>query len=268
LRLISICPSNTELLAYLGVTSQLIAIDNDSDWPEDINHLPRVGQDLSIDMDKVEQLKPDLVIASLSVPGMERNIAQLEQRGIPHLVLNPNSLQDIANDLLTLGKAIREEEKAKEVVEHYNSFITTYKQLATTISTRPTLYWEWWPKPVFTPGKTNWLTEISELAGCKNSFDDYEVASFQTDWETVHRKNPNHICLVWVGVKESKMNRDLIRNRPNWGTLNAVKNDQIHILQESLYCRPSPRLLLGLKKLASIVHPDVFPIDDDQDSFF
>ena len=83
MKLISICPSNTELLGYLGLTSSLIGVDNYSDWPEEVSSLPRLGSDLNIDMDKVEELQPDLVLASLSVPGMERNIEELEKRKIP-----------------------------------------------------------------------------------------------------------------------------------------------------------------------------------------
>ena len=106
MKIISICPSNTELCAYLGIEDQLIAIDDYSDWPDSIQALPRVGPDLSINLDLVQELEPDLVLASLSVPGMEKNIEGLEERGIPHLTFNPQSLEDIANDLLTLGSAV------------------------------------------------------------------------------------------------------------------------------------------------------------------
>ena len=85
MKLVSICPSNTELLAYLGLIDQLVAVDDFSDWPRSINTLPRLGPDLSIDMDKLESYEPDLVLASLSVPGMEKNIAELEKRKIPHI---------------------------------------------------------------------------------------------------------------------------------------------------------------------------------------
>ncbi len=74
MRIVSLCPSNTELLVYLGLKNQIVGIDNYSDWPQSIQDLPRLGPDLSIDMDKTAALKPDLVVASLSVPGMEKNI--------------------------------------------------------------------------------------------------------------------------------------------------------------------------------------------------
>ncbi len=265
MRIISICPSNTELLHYLGLIDQLIAVDDFSDWPVSVQSLPRLGPDLSINMDKVEQLKPDLVLASLSVPGMEKNVDELQKRGIPHIVLNPNSLEEIAQDLITVGKYTNRTKEAAQVVNKYNQFIIEYAQISKGIYNRPTLYWEWWPKPVFTPGKLNWLTYISDLAGASNLFEDVELASVQTDWEDVLNRKPNHICLAWVGVRQDKVNPSTVKKRPGWVNLEAVKSNNIHILEEALYCRPSPRLLLGLKKLASLVHPEHFPINDGHD---
>lgn len=72
MRLISICPSNTELVAYLGLVDQLVGVDDFSDWPIAVKNLPQLGPDLSINMDALEALEPDLVLASLSVPGMEK----------------------------------------------------------------------------------------------------------------------------------------------------------------------------------------------------
>lgn len=264
MRLISICPSNTEMLAYLGLTNQIVAIDDYSDWPQEVNSLPRLGPDLSIDMDKLESYQPDLVIASLSVPGMEKNVEELQRRKIPHITLNPNSLEEIAECLLLLGKVTNTAEKATNVVTSFRSFIQEYAQIAKSVSPQK-LYWEWWPKPVFTPGKTNWLTEISLLAGGLNVFADIEKANVQTTWEDVFSRKPEHICLVWVGVKQEKMNPKLVKSRPNWDELPAIREGRIHLLEEPLYCRPSPRLLLGLKKLATILHPNTFPKGDDTD---
>jgi len=265
MRIISICPSNTELLVYLGMTDHLIAIDDYSDWPSSIRTLPRVGPDLNINIDLVEQLSPDLVLASLSVPGMEKNVAELQKRNIPHIVLNPNSLEEIANDLLTVGNVLGVKEKAEHVFQRFNNFINEYRQLANTVNGRAPLYWEWWPKPVFTPGKLNWLTDISLLAGGFNIFSDVEQASVQSDWESVKERNPEHICLAWVGVRTEKVNPDIVRKRAGWDEIEAVKNNRIYVLEEALYCRPSPRLLLGLKKLAALLHPHVFPPHDGID---
>ncbi|MGS2778067.1 cobalamin-binding protein [Robertmurraya sp. GLU-23] len=260
MKLISICPSNTEIMAYLGLTSSLIGVDDYSDWPEEIKELPRLGPDLNINMDKVEELQPDLVLASLTVPGMERNIEELEKRNIPYVIVpNPTSLQAVADSLLFVGKATNSLEKATIAYEKFTSQIRDYKALSEKVEIPKSIYWEWWAKPVFTPGANNWLTEISQLAGGHNIFSDHEEASVQTDWDEVRRRNPDVISVVWVGVQKEKVNLKVIFKRPEWDQMNAIQNQQLYILDEPLFCRPSPRLLLGLAKIASLLHPDIYP---------
>ncbi|WP_299087414.1 cobalamin-binding protein [uncultured Metabacillus sp.] len=259
MRLISICPSNTELVAYLGLTDHLVALDDYSDWPQEISHLPRLGPDLSINIDLLETYKPDLVLASLSVPGMEKNVDELINRNIPHIVFHPQSFQDIAENLKTLGNLMGKEKETSHAIKDYQHTLDTYRQIAATIEKPKTVYFEWWPNPIFTPGKINWLTELSQLAGAKNIFDDVELASVKTTWEDVYNRNPEHICLSWVGVKQSRMKREHVLKREHAANLEAVKNDHIHLLEESLFCRPSPRLIEGLKQLAHLLHPALFP---------
>ncbi|SES97646.1 iron complex transport system substrate-binding protein [Salinibacillus kushneri] len=259
MRLVSICPSNTEMIEYLGLTEFLVGVDDYSDWPEFVKTLPSLGPDLDIDMDKVESLDPDLVLASLSVPGMEKNVEELERRNIPHIVLNPNSLEEIGENLLFVGQHLGVSQKAKEVYQSYKNIISEYRARSDRMKEKKSIYWEWWPKPIFTPGKTNWLTEISELAGTYNIFATENQASVQTTWNDVKERNPDIICMVWVGVKTEKMNPDLVRRRPQWEQMKVIKDNQIFVLDESLFCRPSPRLLEGLEKLGSLLFPDIFP---------
>jgi iron complex transport system substrate-binding protein len=265
MRLISICPSNTELVYYLGLCEQLVGVDDFSDWPSTVSNLPKLGPDLNINMDKVEALKPDLVLASLSVPGMEKNVEELKKRKIPHVIFNPQSLSDIRNDLFTLGKATGSEEKAAEVIQRYDEFVSTYKKIASTITNKKTIYWEWWPKPLFTPGRINWLTEISELAGGANIFADQNVASYQPAWEEVLEKDPEVFCLVWVGIEEKNMKPALIKKRERSVELQSVQSETIFTMEEALFCRPSPRLLLGLNRIASLLHPNLYPAYKDED---
>ncbi|SIS60657.1 cobalamin-binding protein [Salimicrobium flavidum] len=260
MRLISICPSNTELAVYLGLKESLVGVDDYSDWPEEVLSLPRLGPDLSIDMGMVEELRPDLVLASLTVPGMEKNIEGLEERNIPYVIVpNPTTLTEVGDCLVFVGEATETKEKALELKEKYVSILDHYQRLSTQVTDTKTVYWEWWPKPIFTPGAENWLTEISELSGSRNVFQDKQVASVQTDWEDVRSRDPDVICVVWVGVQHEKVNTKVIHSRERSEEMRAIKNDQLYVLEEPLFCRPSPRLLLGLVKVASILHPTVYP---------
>lgn len=266
MRIISLCPSNTELVAYLGLSENLVGVDDYSDWPKEVNILPKLGPDLSIDMNKVESLQPDLVFASLTVPGMEKNVEALQQRKIPHLVVpNPTSLSSIGEQLLLLGRKTNKVEKGKEISTKFYQLIDEYHQLSKKVAIKKTIYWEWWPKPIFTPGKTNWLTEISELAGGTNIFKDYEAANVQTDWEEVRKRNPDVINLVWVGVGKEKVNASVVMKRPSWREMKAIKNKQLHVLGEPYFCRPSPRLLIGLSKLGHLLHPALYPVYKEGD---
>src|SRR3970040_1535443 len=103
-RIVSLTCSNTEILFALGLRAQVVGVDDWSDFPLEVRSLPKVGPDLKIDMTKVVALEPDLVLASLSVPGMERNLPGLERLGLPFLVLEPRSLADLFTDIETTSR--------------------------------------------------------------------------------------------------------------------------------------------------------------------
>jgi iron complex transport system substrate-binding protein len=247
----------------MGLTSNIVGVDNYSDWPVEINGLPRLGSDLNIDISAVEALQPDLVLASLTVPGMEKNIAGLKERGLPFITLNPKSLSDIGDNMLEVGNATGQDVIAQAAYRKYYTLLEQYAEFGRKIEERPLLYWEWWPKPVFTPGGANWLTEISNIAGGCNVFADDERASVQTDWEDVRKRNPDYILLAWVGVMEKQVKPELLKQRPDWPELKAIKDKRVIVMEESLYCRPSPRLILGIQKLGALLHPNLFPAYDE-----
>lgn len=259
MRIVSLCPSNTELLGFMGLSSSIVGVDNYSDWPASINELPRLGSDMDINMAAVEQLQPDLIVASLTVPGMEKNIKGLQERNLPYITLDPKSLSDIAQNMLIIGEATDTLQQAYASKSKYHHMLDQYAELSRHVEHKPKLYWEWWPKPVYTPGGGNWLTEISELAGARNVFADDPRASVKTELEDVLRRVPDYILLAWVGVKAHQVKPELINNRPGWSELQSVQQGRVHIMEEPLYCRPSPRLIVGLQKLAAFLHPEIYP---------
>ncbi|UJW57861.1 cobalamin-binding protein [Bacillus sp. A116_S68] len=261
MRLVSICPSNTELATYAGLADHLVGVDNYSDWPSDkLTNLERVGPDLNINMEKVEALNPDLVLASETVPGMEKNIKELKKRGLPYVIVpTPKTLSDIGSQLIWIGEKTGYKEKSLKAHKTFNYWINYYKGLSDSVEEKKTIYWEWWAKPIFTPGHSNWLTEMSELAGGTNIFADHPQSSVKTTWEDVYKRNPDVMAIIWVGVHKEKVNRKVLEKRPDWQSLKASTSNNVYILDEPFFCRPSPRLLIGLMQIANILHPHIYP---------
>ncbi|HEU4963102.1 MAG TPA: cobalamin-binding protein [Bacilli bacterium] len=257
-RIVSICPSNTELLDALGLMDRVVGVDDYSDWPvEKVKDLPKLGPDLNIDMDKLQALEPDLVIASLSVPGMEKNVERLEALGIAHLVLNPKSIDEIYGDLLTLGQACGVEERARDVIASLQARVAAVQEKVQHRKHTPKVFWEWWPRPIFTPGAANWLTPISDLAGATNLFADQPGDSYTATHEEVIERRPDFIFAVWCGVHADKVKPSMITEREGYAAIPAVANEQVHVLEEGLYCRPSQRLFQGLEELVALLHPEL-----------
>lgn len=123
---------------------------------------------------------------------------------------------------------------------------------------RPTLYWEWWPKPLISPGRRSWLVQMCELAGADLLFKDVEAASFVVQESQILDHDPHLLMLCWCGTLQKKMDVKQVAERPGWDRLQAVKAGRIHCFPEALYGRPGPRLVEGLEQLAQVVHPELF----------
>lgn len=255
MRIVSLCPSNTEILYALGLGEKVVGLDDHSDWPPQWQHLPRVGPDLQIDMEKLEALKPDLVVASLSVPGMEKNIAQLEERNLPYIVLNPRRIGDIAADIERVGRHVGCQAHAVQIADHFRRRVEKIQQVTANVRHRPKVYWEWWPQPIYTPGRENWLTDVSELAGAHNVFADFATDNVKATPQMVRERDPDHICVVWCGIEQKRIKPEMITGRAEWQNMSAIVNQRVHLLEEGLYCRPSPRILQGLEQLIPLLHP-------------
>ncbi|EGK07636.1 cobalamin-binding protein [Kroppenstedtia eburnea] len=263
-RIVSICPSNTEILWALGLGENIVGVDDYSDWPEAVHRLPRLGPDLQIDMDQLKSLQPDWVLASLSVPGMEKNIEALQQTDIPFMVLHAGGLEDIPQDFIQVARQAGMEKRGEELAEAFHTRLESIRSRIPRDRPSPRLYWEWWPKPVFTPAKENWLTDVSRVVGAINVFGEEEGQNVRTDWQSVAARQPDYTLAVWTGVPIERVRKEKITGRREWQGLPFAREDRVHILEEGWYCRPSHRILTGIEHLAHILYPDLFdPPDPD-----
>lgn len=254
-RIVSLCPSNTEILHALGLMDRVVGVDDWSDWPESVRDIPRVGPDQQVSMERVQALKPDLVLASLSVPGMEWNVQRLQSSGLPYLAIAPHGLSGLWDDIRQVGEATGTWGRAETVIGDLQGRIDRVRNRTARATHRPRVYFEWWPKPLFAPGRRNWLTEIAEIAGGVSITGHIDADSANPTFEDVAAADPDCILLAWTGIAREKVRPHVILRRPGWERIAAVRHNQIHVLEEGLFCRPSPRLIDGLEQLAALLHP-------------
>jgi iron complex transport system substrate-binding protein len=206
-------------------------------------------------MEKVKALKPDLVIASLTVPGMERNVEALREIKLPYIVLSPKNIEETLEDILILGTLTDTIQKAEKLVEYMTNTIDSLKSELGKNQFKPKLYWEWWPKPLIAACKLSWINDMSEIVGGINVFSHVEKESSIIEDSDIFNLDPDIICICWCGDKmQKKMSKDKIFTRNGWENIKAIKGKRVYCLPESLFGRPGPRIIDGLKLLSQIIH--------------
>lgn len=245
MRLVSLAASNTEWVWALGLSEWLVGVDNFSDFPS-LPTARRLGPDLDVDIAGVVALSPDLVLASNSVPGMERVVAQLEQAGLPHLILDPVSLDDVFDDARLLGRELGVASRGEELADRMERAIEELGRRMLRGHRHLEVMVEWWPRPVIAAGRLSWVTGLLERLGAKNAFSHLEVRSMPLTSEIVERTSPEAIVLSWCGAKRSRL--ELVDKR-GW-TVPAVRMHRIMAVSEAYLGRPGPRLVEGAIRIA------------------
>src|SRR5579884_2371639 len=115
-RIVSVGPSNTEILYALGLGDRIVGVDRWSDYPPSVVDLPRVGSDLHVDIQRVVDLAPDVVVASLHVPGMEANLVDFERAGRAYVAVGGVGLAGVWKDMRTIGAALQRAEQAEALI--------------------------------------------------------------------------------------------------------------------------------------------------------
>ncbi|MBT7503839.1 MAG: ABC transporter substrate-binding protein, partial [Gemmatimonadales bacterium] len=160
MRIVSLACSNTEIVCALGCAHMLVGVDDHSDFPVDVvAALPKVGPDLDIDVDKVATLKPDLVLATLTVPGHEQVVARLEEAGLSFVAPEPISIDDVYRDVRDIGARLGVPERAEALVAEMQTVLDVDAG-SPLPEDAPSILVQWWPKPVITPGKQSWVVDV------------------------------------------------------------------------------------------------------------
>ncbi|AKS41755.1 cobalamin-binding protein [Wenzhouxiangella marina] len=250
MRIVSHTCSNTEIVCALGRADWLVGVDDHSDFPPEIvSTLPRIGPDLDIDVERVQALKPDLVITSLTVPGHERCLERLQSAGLPLLLTQPQGLTDVIEDIRRIGLALDAATAARHLIEAFEQRLDLPPPAHAPV---PILI-EWWPKPVIVPGRRSWTNEMLERVGGVNPFADVDRESLEISTEQACSAQPEAIVMSWCGVAEDKYRPHIVTRREGWSELPAVRNGRVLPISEAWLGRPGPRLIEGFDRLAEVV---------------
>lgn len=249
MRIVSICPSNTEIACALGLGPALVGLDRSSDWPPEVVQLPRVGPDCEVDVDAIAALRPDLVLSSLSVPGMEKNLDALDRAGLAHLVLDARSIPDVFGSIRLVGRLFGKGADAERIVADMQARLDAVEARAASLPRRARVFLEWWPKPVIVPGRKCWTTEMIRIAGGESVFGDRDVRSTPVENDAVPPTAPDILLTCWCGVPHEHQKPKKMTERAGWQDIPGVVNGQVFAAEERLFGRPGPRLVDGVEWL-------------------
>ena len=117
----------------------------------------------------------------------------------------------------------------------------------------PSILVQWWPKPVITPGKLSWATDVVRAAGARALLADEDVKSRPMSDEEVAELAPDAVVLSWCGVHPDKYRPDVILRNRRWSGLPFVRNERVYCVGEPYLGRPGPRLVEGVRRMREIV---------------
>lgn len=249
MRVVALTCSNTEIVCALGCADHLVGVDDHSDYPaEALRGLERVGPDLGIDVKRVAALQPDLVLASLTVPGHERVLAGLAGEKLPFIAPEPKTVADVYADIRQIAELLGVPERAKSLIAEMRAELER-----TSEPSGVRLLIEWWPKPVIAPARLSWVHELLLAAGAIDPLADRSVKSLPLSDEDAASLAPDASVISWCGVRIEKYRPEVVLRRPAWQALPLVRERRVYAVSEAWLGRPGPRLVEGVRALRRIV---------------
>ncbi|NKB35139.1 MAG: ABC transporter substrate-binding protein [Pseudomonadales bacterium] len=242
-RIISLAPSLTELVFAAGAGNKLVGVVEYSDFPPEANALPIVGRFDLLDMERILQLQPDLVIAWQS--GNPRaSVARLKQLGLTVYIAEPKTLDTIPDHIEKLGILAGTQAVAAAAV---NQFDTHYQELRTEFSDKAAvkIFYQVWDVPLITSGGNELINDIISLCGGENIFAELQLIAPKVSEEAVLVRNPEVIIASGMDIERPEWLDDW----KQWPGLAAVEKGNLFFVPPELLQRHTPRALLGAQQM-------------------
>lgn len=239
-RIIALSPHSVEMLFLLGVGDKIVGTTEFADYPEKAREIPRIGGYEGVQLDRVLELKPDLVIAWES-GNQSKDIARIASFGIPLYLSETKRLEDIPKEIQTVATLVGRDARGKELAEAY---VKRLQQLRERYSEKTSLsfFYQLSSISLRTIAGGSWINEMFEGCGGRNIFheleNDYPLVSF----ESVIQKQPEVIV-----IPSPKGEPIAVERWQNWPEIPAVKKQQIVFFDADLMHRFSYRNLDGMQ---------------------
>lgn len=252
-RIVSAAPTPTEILFAIGAGSQVVGVDDFSDYPAAAANLTKVGA-YPLNIESIVALEPDLVVSSDLVPASQ--LDQLESQGIPYVIFADRTLEDVFKTIRLAGIITGHVTEADALAESLSSRVDaiTNKTLAEGVDT-PDVFVEYYPMWTYGPGSFG--DDLIKLAGGRNIAENASSEYPEVTSEFVIAEDPE-VIVYTVGVM-STTTPESIADRSGWSNITAVEQGAIFSIDDNLLSRYGPRIVDGLESLAEIIHPELFP---------
>jgi iron complex transport system substrate-binding protein len=257
-RIISIAPSNTEILFALDAGSQMIGRDELSDFPAEAKAVTSIGQAFDkLNTEAIVALKPDLVLAA-EINSPEQVKALEDLKLTVYWLPNPKKFEDLYTNLETVGRLTGRSAEAAALIDSIKARYDAVIQKVSAAPEKSTVFYEidgTDPTKPWTAGPGSFVDTMLTLAGGQNVGAGLKDPFAQISSEELVAQNPDIIVL---GDAQYGVTPESVAQRPGWNVLNAVKNNQIFAFDDNLISRPGPRLIDALEQMAQLLHPDLF----------
>ena len=256
-RIVSLAPSNTEILFAIGAGNQVVGRDQFSNYPEEVMNVTDIGSAFeALNTELIVSLEPDLVLAAeINTP---EQVKQLEDLGLKvYYLKNPLTLEEMYGNLEIVAQLTGHEAETATLIESLKARVAAVDEKIAPISSRFNVFYELDatdPAKPYTAGKGTFITQLIERAGGYNIASDLEGYP-QMSLEQVVAADPAFIIL---GDARYGISPESVAQRPGWENLSAVKNGNVLPFNDDLVSRPGPRLVDALEELAKLLRPGLF----------
>ncbi|MGG3884844.1 ABC transporter substrate-binding protein [Brevibacillus panacihumi] len=255
-RIVSTSPAETEILFALGLGEQVVGVSDYDDYPAEAKEKPKVGGVVKPNEEAILSQSPDLVIGGIS---MDKQVAEkMQSLGLPMYITHPSSVEDIMNNILTMGKITNRQAQAEEVVAGMKADIAYVTEAVQNVKAEEMkkVYLEF--APGWTVGKGEFMDELITIAKGVNIAADTQGWN-QINEEKILQENPD-VILYASGMTDEQTGKKLeqiIQSRSGWNTITAIKEEKLYGMDENMLSRPGPRITKGLIEVAKAIYPDL-----------